>query len=282
MNHPTIWLIGDFTSAEFSFATADLSSAVQRRWFAAPQEAIAFAQDHAPAEVVVIAQSRPGQVAAADVERLHAAGPLSRMILLLGAWCEGEMRTGQPIAGLTRIFWHAFPRQVNRLLEELGSGRSAPWAFPRIAAQHERLLSELPARREDQAEGHAGSIFIRAVNHTAFEILSDSFEQRGHGCNWLDPQRLTRFRSCDWIVWDAPRLDEPEWRLLAACRQAMASVPLLLLAGFPREEDLRQAHALGVRSMLAKPFSLADLKDEAAAALPGGQRDHPPRQKVAG
>lgn len=281
MHEPLIWLIGDLAGAEFAFALDGLSLSMQQRRFASAAEAIDATDDSHP-ELIVLAQSRPGEVSPTAVERLHRQHPLARLIVLLGAWCEGEMRTGYPIAGTTRIFWHAFPTQINRLLDELRDGHSAGWAFPRIAGQQERLLGEIPSRRSGLTVKHGRVLLVRAVNLTTFQSVADALAPQGHTCLWLDPERLVRYRDCDAIVWDAPQLDAVECRLLRNCRAALASTPIVLLAGFPRWDDHQLAGELGISALLAKPYLVADLLAAIRGAIEPSQSISLPSRQTAG
>jgi len=259
----TLYLTGDFDSAEFTHSIGSLPAGIDARYFVTASVAIDSASS-SPAEtfpqpnVIVVAQQRPGAVRAGDIERLHTAFPLAQLIVLLGAWCEGEMRTGRPLAGVTRVFWHAFPAAIARLTEQLRGGRSSVSAFPRIAGAQERVLREMPPEHVPPAQRH-GVLLVRSSDLATFESLAHVFERRGYACAWLDPRQPVRYRKCHAILWDASRLDPPEWHLLTEVRNHFATAPMLLLTGFPRREDMEAADALGVGRMLAKPFLVEDL-----------------------
>ena len=60
---------------------------------------------YAPAAVVVL-QSRPGQFSTSNFDELRRACPLARIVRVLGPWMEGELRTGRPVPGTLRVYWH--------------------------------------------------------------------------------------------------------------------------------------------------------------------------------
>src|SRR5688500_17578842 len=64
------------------------------------------------AELILFAQSRPGRFRQEDVEFLHRAAPLARLAVLLGVWCEGEMRTDVSLRGVLRIYWHEWQAKL--------------------------------------------------------------------------------------------------------------------------------------------------------------------------
>ena len=57
-------------------------------------------------DLIVIAQSQRDQFLSVDLEKLQAIFPLTPIVGLLGSWCEGELRSGQPLPGVTRVYWH--------------------------------------------------------------------------------------------------------------------------------------------------------------------------------
>ena len=109
------WL-GDWADVKYA---QDVTAA--RQVFAS-QEAV---------RLIVVAQSRPGEFRAADIEQLHASAPLARLVSLLGGLCEGEARSGSPWPGVPRIYWHQWQARCESellpLLEEQRSG----WTLPR-------------------------------------------------------------------------------------------------------------------------------------------------------
>src|SRR5439155_24923442 len=103
---PTVWIVGDWKRAELGEAIAWLHSRTKSFLFADADAAVASWRAvegmHVPT-AIVLAQSRPGQISRRDVERLHAAAPLARLMALVGAWCEGEVRSGEPWPGVSRV-----------------------------------------------------------------------------------------------------------------------------------------------------------------------------------
>ena len=78
-------------------------------------------------QLTVIAQSRPGVVDPQIIARLRRDAPLTAVVSLLGSWCEGETRTGRPLACSERIFWYDFPAWWRRQLGLLSNGRCPDW-----------------------------------------------------------------------------------------------------------------------------------------------------------
>src|SRR5262245_51191431 len=72
-------------------------------------------------ELIVLTQSRPGEVSCEAVDRLRSAAPLSRLVGLLGSWCEGEVRSGHPWPAVERVYWHQWPAWLVREMRQLAS-----------------------------------------------------------------------------------------------------------------------------------------------------------------
>src|SRR4051812_33805324 len=108
MSLPSIWLIGDWGAPAFDEPVAWIRASTNCRCFASPAaacaEGLAATSTHEPQSIVLL-QARPGEVSAEQVEKLHAREPLARLILLTGPWCEGEQRSGRPVAGVSRVAW---------------------------------------------------------------------------------------------------------------------------------------------------------------------------------
>src|SRR5690349_6619470 len=110
MGQVIVWVVGDWTNAEFGEAVQWLKAQCfkgQARctWFDDVEAAVSgtgLEGEQAPAAILLV-QSWPGQIGRDNVERLHAAAPLARLVALVGAWCEGELRNGQAWRGVVRI-----------------------------------------------------------------------------------------------------------------------------------------------------------------------------------
>ena len=102
-----ILVLGDMRRAEFRAAqrALDATGRVNAVSGAAAAEAALQRLEVRP-ELIVIAQSYPGEFTAAQVDRLRRHAPLARVVALLGSWCEGELRTGRPWPGAIRLYRH--------------------------------------------------------------------------------------------------------------------------------------------------------------------------------
>ena len=67
-------------------------------------------------DLIVIAQTFPGQFSHQAVERLRRLAPLARVVGLMGSWCDGEMRTGSPWPAVVRTYWRQWTARCHRQL----------------------------------------------------------------------------------------------------------------------------------------------------------------------
>src|SRR5687768_7503620 len=104
---PTLVAAGPWHNAEFESVRAWIDANQQWPTVNTLSDAIEFAANaDKPPELILLAQSHPGSDDQAHVERLHRVAPLTRLIVVAGSWCEGELRTGRPLAGVIRLYWY--------------------------------------------------------------------------------------------------------------------------------------------------------------------------------
>ena len=206
-------------------------------------------------DVIMVAQSRPGQFSPQQVERLHAASPLSRLVALAGSWCEGELRSGRPCAGVIRVVWHQWQP---RLIPFLHPG-SAPvpnlWKLPRTASLDEQLASTvgpLWPRRE-------GLIAIHADARETFQTLSEACHEGGYATVWYPQKQVVAASGVVAALADGISCDASGLRFLRHVVQLHRPAPVIAVLDFLRRQDYELAQAEGVGAVLAKPFLVHDL-----------------------
>src|SRR5262245_47740820 len=120
MTELTALWIGDSQSAEFCAAANLLADRTRLTILAHTSAAVDwFTASHPLPELIVLAQSYPGQFTTEVVKPLRTAAPLARIIVILGTWCEGESRSGKPVPGTIRVYWHQFETRCLPELQQL-------------------------------------------------------------------------------------------------------------------------------------------------------------------
>lgn len=222
-----IWLAGDCEHSDFAAAVDWLHSHCQ-----------CLNREALPAAIVVF-QSRPGTVSRRQVESLHRLAPLAQLVLVTGAWCNGE-RSNQLAAGVSRIRWHQLRDRLPHTLS---------LRLPRTATGGDRLEQSLSGLVS--ANLRRGTVSIRTDCLASYDVLADACRVLGLNPSWNLESEQTPVSS-DLQLIDGWRNDQP------AASAAGAALRVLLL-DFPRPDDERRAAELGFAAVIAQPLLLTDL-----------------------
>jgi hypothetical protein len=247
-----VLLTGDFESAEFDAAVS---------WLRTRADVVSCAEFGGALEhlrqvrtdplILVIAQSYPSQFSACQIEQMHRQAPLSRMVGMLGSWCEGEARSGRPWPGVIRIYWHQFESRMSRFLAD-----SPDFQFisnlPRTSTTTDQLGSSAGLAK---GECH-GLVAVRTQKYTDYDALGEALGQIGYSSVWLNNGSWSDLRHATAIVWDggsiAGQLDE--------LRTLSDTAPVVALLNFPRHNDLTLIRKAGASAVVSRPFLTEDLQ----------------------
>jgi hypothetical protein len=224
----------------------ELRAAVE--WLEA-QDAVFFEAAHAalwqltaPPRWIYLLSERRGVFAQADIEALHRIAPLARLVAICGSWCEGEPRTGRPLAGVHRVYAHQFR---NRASAASSDNDFAGWCMPRTATPIDISLqrSHFPSLR--------GTIGVLADRRADYEALADALHAMG--CKAVSSKAPD---VAAWVYNGSSFHDRAEREL----RMALAmQKPVVALFDAPRADEIERALRLGVAEVISKPFLLGDL-----------------------
>jgi CheY-like chemotaxis protein len=271
--HPTdtqcpavIW-IGEVGSPEFSRIHFELESVIAVEVCASPIVALSRLAE-LPEEplLLLFAQRYPAEFPAAAVELLRRRLPLARWLALVGSWCEGEPRSGQPLPGVTQLYWHQWTEQTLRDLRKLLAGEFGPWSLPATASEEDRLAAAL-ASAEQHRPSAPGLVCIVAQDREAALALADVLSAANIPSVWRRADSPQAASGVAATVVDLARGDECEWRTLAETCASAEAGPVLALLGFPRPADADRAAQLGAAKLLSKPLRAADLRAEIQRAI---------------
>jgi len=214
-------------------------------------------------ELIVIAQSRPGEVGQDAVQQLQRRSPLAGAVALLGSWCEGESRTGRPWPGVARLYWYEFPAWWRRQLALRASGRCPDWARPgeweigsRIA-DYRSIASAIRNSPSTSRDLPSGVIVLSVPTRDTREALSDILCEAGFATVWQrNGQPECDVHGAAAGIWDGGQLDEREADGLAIfCRKlSRDAAPVIALLDFPRRDRVQRARELGAAAVLGKPW----------------------------
>lgn len=272
---PLVWIIGESDDACFAPAISWLHASARFRRFASIAQARQFAREpHEPAHGIVFCALRPGQVDADSVEALHRAAPLASLVLLLGSWCEGEVRSGRTIPGVVRIYWHQWRHALPAALGLPTRDRSLPPRLPRAASEADRLEHSLCTGETVQREVLVAICTDRAA---MFDTLAEAVAAGGFRAAWQPPLHPLQVRGADVCLWDGWPVEPLETYTSPSPEGPAAHV---LLLDFPREHDRRRALSLGAAEIVSRPFQLPELWATIDAADQSRRETKPPRTKT--
>jgi hypothetical protein len=254
----SIVLIGDVERPEFCGVTGFFESLGQVHRF---RDAVAAAEVLASGEIIadltVVAQSYPGEFSHATIDRLHAASPVSRIVALLGSWCEGELRSGQPWPAVIRLYWHQGLGRIAREIQRLAEGGCPSWGLPLTATEEERLLAERKTGFQPIARNSL--VGIAARRSESFDWLSAACRQHGSPTVWLRSPRYPRVEGLTAILIDGTDFGVIETAMLRQLSERYSQARRIALMDFPRIEDRERLLRAGADAVISKPVSVEDL-----------------------
>jgi hypothetical protein len=254
MNDKRVLLIGDYQHRDFSEAVRWLTQHTRLTRQATIARGLRFLSLGEYQDAVLLAQSRPGQFSARWVEALHVASPLTRLVGLLGSWCEGEMRTGSPWPGVIRVMWHQWqPRLVPQL--QADSVASGSWSLPRTANVAEQMAETADA----VWQRCQGLVAIHAQSFRTYCAISDACRQVGYSTAWCSPAQPLHASGFAAAIVDGIAADGPALGLLGNLVRQIRPAPVVALLDYVRRQDFDQAMAAGVAAVVAKPLLTYDL-----------------------
>jgi hypothetical protein len=252
-----VWLVGTWDAAEFSVVREAVDAQRSCPTVATLREAIAQVErGQLPPEAVLVALPRPGVDWLSEIDRWHTLAPLARLVVVAGAWCEGELRSSRPPAGVVRIYWHELPAWWRQASRRRRAGLAPLWSAPPFARHFEYAASTL-GRAQIQAVDEMPTIAVSARDYSVFEALSDALRPSGYRCTWMRRgQRLPAQIAA--AIWDGGQLNDAEQAALEEfCREFSAlPAPVVVLVDFPRAEHFDALRKTGAAALLAKPYGV--------------------------
>jgi hypothetical protein len=228
-------------------------------------------------DLIVIAQTFPGQFSHHEVDQLRRLAPLSQIVGIMGSWCEGEMRTGAPWPGVVRTYWHQWAARSSQQLGRLANGKCCSWTLPSTTTEEERLLADrdVDCRVRETHQSSSGNIMVRFTRPTSpavrglVVISARSCEMaqwltaacRGHGYAtvWQRLPATPQVAGAAAAIFDGTDLGSEEYRELQRLVAAVHPAPVIVLLAFPRIEDRDRARSAGAAAVVSKPVNVDDL-----------------------
>ncbi|TVS15182.1 MAG: response regulator [Planctomycetaceae bacterium] len=252
---PSVLLIGDRQHRDFADAILWLQQHCRLQTAADPDAANQVLDQTGLPQVVLFVQSRPGQFAQADIETIHARSPLSRLVVLLGSWCEGEMRTGKPWSGVVRIYWHQWAARIIPELMSASAGGGGVWRLPRTASGTEQFAQAT----EGPWPSGRGLVVIHTRLFCDYQALSDACQAGGYSSTWDRPDHSSFADGATCVLCTLIGGDPRETAVVTRLANRHAPAPVIVLLDFLRCDDRRRMLEAGAAATLAKPLLVGDL-----------------------
>jgi len=287
---PTLVAVGPWEHAEFAALRAELDP--QRQWtmvatlgdltaaladVAAENAAATNPSVPLPPELVLLAQARPGVDDPSQLERLRAVAPLTRVVVVAGSWCEGELRTGRPAAGVVRLYWYEFAPWWRAAVAEWEANETPAWSEPLDDVRAGQETTVVALRERDNVILTEGRVLVvDAVDFAVFETLTTVLAPFGWSCKWQPRHRpeLAAVTTMVAAIWDGGQLSHSELAALRAfaarVHAANAAAPVIALLDFPRVEHLQAARDAGAAAVFGKPYQVARLVNELDRLIAAG------------
>ncbi|GEM_PF-4397042 len=295
MRKARILLIGDTARAEFRgfFDRLAERALVFHALDRVAAEALVLADVFLP-ELIILLQAYPGEYPEEWVNRLRGVVPLAPVVAVLGSLCEGETRSGTPCPGVFRLYWYEWDSIGEPQFERWTQDELCLWNLPAasIDLDHRLFLGTYekppPVQGRGKAENSVGGVGICTRDWAMFDWLRDVCQQRGFRSTWirwgsavascpeLRPRNTLRAGSAKCSPpFSAIASLSAGVRLQGLIIDLMEDmalrtffpdgvfdtwprVPMLMLADFPREDEIARCRQIGVR-VLSKPVYLPAL-----------------------
>lgn len=248
--HPhKIIAIGDVHHADFQAASRWLEEqgAVH---FQDGAQATAYLDTKPAPQWILLFSAQRSAYSQRAIERFHRRAPLAKLVHVCGSWCEGETRTGKPLAGVTRVSWNQFVSRAEAAIRRQAD--YAGWLLPRTATPMDIALQQRIPRRPNDAV-----VQIVADLREDYRALSESVIACGLRATRGTGARIDADARA--ILWNARSLDIPGQTLLSDLVRQASGLPLIALVDFPRQFEVLLAMDRGATAVLSKPLLLGDL-----------------------
>ena len=232
-NQTQILVLGDSSAAEFAPVLSDLAA----RNIEIVQPTSSDQQKYD--DRILLFQARPSTIAESTVHSLRRKYPLAKIGVVLSSWCEGEQRTGQPLACVERIFWHQWPTRADEFL-------STALKLPSTASQNADIQENVRGLKIAGRTSNDNKIVICANRFEDYDYLATACKSWGAEPQWYisgrESSELPPAHQITLGLWNGVHLDEEATNL-----------------EFPRFNDLNLFQQLGGTTVIGRPFALSDL-----------------------
>jgi|GEM_PF-1607248 len=219
-------------------------------------------------DLIVFFQDHVFQFSEHDWRSFLARSPLTRAVLIFNDWCESEPRTSTQLPGVIRVHWLNWLNRGRELISELRQHRGTLLGLPSTASDEERLLAQMGKRFLEDKHPRFAHIAVITPSRESFTWIHQVALPFAQYISWVhetDDGHSHHDSSPDLLIIDT-------WTDLTAVQDTIDAlragtwpnlspfVPCIVLANFPRWEEVQYALRRGNTKLLAKPFLLSDFE----------------------
>ena len=211
-------------------------------------------------DLIVLAASRRDQLSPAWVESVRGKASPTPLVALLGTWCEGEQRSGEPWPGVQRIYWHQWQNRFAHFVRQLTSSEVCDWQLPATSNDADIAIN-FGSNQTTKIADRQSIIGVSAVSDIHFQMIADALQTFKRDAYWIEQQDLDAsvIAKLSLVVVDADSWNPNVQARIESLRHDLKiDTPIVLLSNFPRQSDLTAVNAMGISEVVSKPFQLSD------------------------
>ena len=211
-------------------------------------------------DLIVLAASRRDQFTHEWVESIRGKALPTPLVALMGTWCEGEHRSGEPWPGVQRIYWHQWQGRFARFVEQLASNQVCDWQLP-ATANNADIATNFDLKNITEAYNSDLNVGVSAMSDTHYQMIVDASKKISTNIQWLEREQWAAStpQEISLLVVDADSWNQHVQARIQWLRQDLAiDAPIVLLLNFPRQSDSAAVKASGISEVVSKPFQLSD------------------------
>ncbi len=253
----TLYWIGDGNFRDFRELLPCLPPTVLVRTSACCADAMAASETTEP-DWIAVALRWPGEVRHTDLDALRRRFPLTPLLLVLGSWCEGETRSGNPYPETVRLFWHQFSSWFRGEFDRWQQQRGL-CQLPTTVSPSERWLAAMPALPDHRT----GRVLIRSSDLALGAFLRDACQSLGYEVAELSDSEPHSSSVETSVLWCLSDHQPAEYNQLAAwIESSSANAAVLAVIGYPRSDTADRLRGIGTCGVLSLPLDVHLLQDE--------------------
>ena len=212
-------------------------------------------------DLAILAAARRDQFSHDWVESIRSKLAPTPLVAMLGSWCEGEQRSGEPWPGVQRVYWHQWRSRFDFFLKQLASDQICDWQLPATANHADGVINPSLKNAFGTPEREA-IVGVSAVSEMHYQMVADALQVFGAKSFWIEHRQLENLAIeqpslivVDGDSWNQELKSRIDWLR----NDLKIDTPIVQLLNFPRPSDLPALHTVGIAEIVSKPFQLSDL-----------------------